>query len=129
MMLESSSIVTSLLVLYIVQTLADALDTVILSGAVEIVENEEIHMDADVDGLSASLVRCAEKMRDDLEERFGMEYRTTPFKGLEVERGRMRRQVGIHPNFIIAHALDPHFKDLKCIPLKENQEQLWEHLG
>jgi len=126
MMLESSSIVTSSLVLYIVQTLADALDTVILSGAVEIVENEEIHMDADVDGLLASLVWCAEKMRDDLEERFGMEYRTTPFKGLEVEWGQMQCQVGIHPNFIIAHALDPRFKDLKCIPLEENRERLWE---
>lgn len=55
----------------------------------------------------------------DLNERWGEE---TRFNGGVIKRGRMNRQVGMHPTVLLATALDPRFKKLKPIPPRECED-------
>jgi hypothetical protein len=115
-MLESQSTVTSSLVLFIVTSLQKELDIFI----------EEASMTPDEDDdealLAMSVYQCARDMKEDFLKRWGALEK--PFHR-DVQRGAKRRQVGVHPDFVIAHALDPRFKDLEGIN-EENKEELWE---
>jgi hypothetical protein len=61
-------------------------------------------------------------MKEDLVLRWGELKR--PYNDT-VLRGANRRQVGIHPDLMLAHALDPRFKHLSFIEDEENRNALW----
>jgi len=64
-------------------------------------------------------------MGQDLTERWGDPQ--FPWNGGRVARGNLQRQVGIHPNYILATALDPRFKHLKGID-ESQHEDIKDHL-
>ena len=114
--LESEKIVTSSLVLPHLRIVYDKLATYI-KDAEESPDDDDHQLH-----LSASLVDLARRMMDDFKKRWGD--LDIPFHR-EVARGAQKRQVGIHPNFVLAHALDPRFKNLSFISNEDNKEELW----
>ena len=74
-------------------------------------------------GLPESLVEVARQMTVDFQNRWGD--LKTPFCP-HVVRGANRRQVRIHPSFMLAHALDPRFKNLAFIEDRDDKDALWE---
>ena len=113
--LESEKIVTSSLVLHL-RIVYNKLATYI-KDAEESPDDDDHQLH-----LSASLVDLARRMMDDFKKRWGD--LDIPFHR-EVARGAQKRQVGIHPNFVLAHALDPRFKNLSFISNEDNKEELW----
>jgi hypothetical protein len=107
--LEANQYVTSSLVLFLVACLEEHLSTFCLSLD-DSSEGEEDDPST-VEVLRESIVDCASLMLDDLRARWGDVSRPWPDNGV-VQRGRLKRQVGIHPNLLIASAVDPRFKDM-----------------
>jgi hypothetical protein len=114
--LESEKIVTSSLVLPHLKIIHGKLKAYIDKPALSIDDDEQDPK------LSASLVELAKNMMADFKSRW--DNLSIPFRK-KVQRGHQRRQVGIHPNFMLAHALDPRFKNLTFVDNKDNKEELW----
>jgi hypothetical protein len=100
LILESQEIVTSSLVLWLLNLVDENMET--------IVSNE--HMDGldHLSDISESLIELVEEMKTDFDKRWGDDLAGSPFKR-QVTRGHKKRQVGVHPNLLKAHALDPRF--------------------
>jgi hypothetical protein len=73
-----------------------------------------------------SVIECAKVMREDHNTRLG-DVMKRPFSP-EVERAAKNRQVGVHPAYLIAHALDPRFKSLKLFESDSIREAIWNHI-
>ena len=64
-------------------------------------------------------------INSDFEERWGKD-NERQFSSTVV-RGKMNRQIGIHPVIAVASALDPRYKGLKCYD-NVDRESIWWHL-
>ena len=113
--LESEKTVTSSIVFPYLKILRTHLDNFIAAAEADEEEHDP--------GLPESLVEVARQMTVDFQNRWGD--LKTPFCP-HVVRGANRRQVRIHPSFMLAHALDPRFKNLAFIEDRDNKDALWE---
>ena len=71
--------------------------------------------------LDQNVIECADEMLTTFESHFGDLEK--PFHKT-VQYGGRQRQVGLHPAWVKAHALDPRFKNLKYVPDEDNQKEL-----
>lgn len=101
--LEGTNYVTSSLVHCTIDMLMNSLAEFDIDDEDETVDEE----------LRASIMDCAQKMGEDLQARWGDPQ--FPWNNGRVKRGARERQVSFHPNYILAMALDPRFKNLKCV--------------
>ena len=104
LMLKSVKTVTSSLVLYLMKLIHTELENLLAQGFVEDEEDVEEEM---FPGMTQSLKELVEAMLKDFHARWGD--LSKPFNR-ELQRGIRQRQIGIHPAFTLAHALDPRFK-------------------
>ena len=115
--LESETTVTSSIVLPYLRIMSNHLDQFINKADPSIEDDERYP------GLSESLVKVAKDMKADLLTRWGN--LDCPFNNTVV-RGLYKRQIGIHPDFMLAHALDPRFKNLSFVIDTDNKKTLWD---
>jgi len=106
--LEGSKYVTSSLVPYLVLTVEGGLD-----NCIELAQGDT----------NSSVQNCAIQMKRDFKARFG-DVLLDSFHPV-VRRGARNRQVGMHPALMLAHALDPRFKDLGWVD-EEKAEMIWK---
>jgi len=76
--------------------------------------------------INVTVRSCARAMKRDFEKRFG--YLTVEVFSRSIVRGAANRQVGIHPAYMFAHALDPRFKDLRFIENETSCDALWKEI-
>lgn len=69
---------------------------------------------------------CAREMLKKFDSQFGV-FTSRVFTP-SVERGDQNRQVGIHLAYVVAHAMDPHFKDSQFVENQESCDVLWKHV-
>jgi hypothetical protein len=108
--LEGVDYVTSSLVHFTIDVLMHELASFDIDD-----ENEDID-----ESLRSSILECAQQMGEDLNVRWGDPQ--FPWNQGTVKRGQARRQVGFHPNYILATALDPRFKDLNAIDESQHED-------
>jgi len=123
-LLEGQKYVTISIIPVVVKMAHDALDNLDPDATDEKDYDEQCNF-----GLSWKLVCCIREMISQWEDRFVGQNRRhdAPFQAT-VERGHMKRQVGLHPAIWIAHALDPRFKNtiqlrIGCLV---NRKLLWQ---
>jgi hypothetical protein len=122
--LEANQYVTSSLVHFLCQCIEEHLDQFMIPTD-DPPSDLEDHQEP-ADGLQDSIVELAGIMLEDFQSRWGNLSRPWPKDGV-VLRGRMRRQVGVHPNLLIATAVDPRFKAMSKID-EDQQEEIKSHL-
>jgi hypothetical protein len=117
LILESQEIVTSSLVLWLLNLVNENMETIISND----------HMDGldHLSDISESLIELVEEMKTDFDTRWGDDLAGSPFKR-QVTRGHKKRQVGVHPDLLKAHALDPRYKNLDLIQDDENKNELYD---
>jgi hypothetical protein len=87
---------------------------------------ESLDLIESVPEVNDSVKKCGQQMAKDFQTRFGDVYET-PFNP-KVQRGKRGRQIGVHPALMVAHALDPRFKNLSLFNLDSIKEAIWDHI-
>jgi len=89
-------------------------------------ENLKLSAAKPEDNSNKSVIECAKAMKEDYQKRLGDIY-SRPFSPT-VERGHKKRQIGVHPALLIAHALDPRFKSLSLWQDDSIKDAIWKHI-
>lgn len=127
LMLEPKLKVTASLVPFCVKVLAGSVDYNIALFRNDPESNEELQDKIPaLPRMADSILEFLEKMRDDMEERWG-DLEDGLYMEMKVRRGDRYRQQGIHPSFVLAHALDPRFKKLSLFTGKV-RERIWKDI-
>ena len=96
---------------YVTSSLVHCTIDMLMHSLIEFnIDDDDIQVD---ETLRTSLMQCAQQMGDDLTARWRDPQ--FPWNNGVVIRGPGNRQVGFHPNYILATALDPRFKSLMSI--------------
>lgn len=107
---------------YVTSSLVHCTIDCLMGSLLEFDFDEEDQVDQN---LKTSVKECAQLMGEHLLSQWGDPQ--FPWNNGNVKRGFKQRQVGIHPNFILAMALDPRFKSLISIHPSQH-ESIKNHL-